>query len=113
MIAIRLCWPIFALWYMCWGTTPHLVSTEMTTGKFKMEKGVRYGCGVLDRRRTRSVLGCSGECTKEKSCYGFNYGSGLCELLSAAAAGRADASGWTHGRPEGKYKQSTRETLVS
>ncbi len=97
MIALKLYWPVFAVWCMWWGSTHLLVSTQITDAKFEIEKGIRYECGVIRRRNVRSRLQCAGECANEKSCYGFNFGSGQCELLSATASGRITAPGWTHG----------------
>ena len=113
MIALRLCRPMFALWCMLWVSTHLVVSTQMTDAKFEIEKGIRYECGVIDRRSVRSRLQCAGECAKEKSCYGFNFGSGQCELLSATASSRIIAPGWTHGYyPTGKYETRPRKTLL-
>ncbi len=113
MIALKLYWPIFALWHMWWGST-HIVSTQITDAKFEIEKGIRYEYGVLDRRSVRSRLQCAGECAKEKSCYGFNFGSGQCELLSATATGRITAPGWTHGYyPTGKCQTRHQESTIS
>ncbi len=97
MIALRWYWSVFALWYIWWGSTPHLISTQMKDYKFELEKGIRYESGVLDSRSASTILECAGECTKEKSCCSFNFGSRQCELLSATAAGRTNESGCTHG----------------
>ncbi len=97
MKTFRLCWSILVVCYMWWGTTPHLVCAQTYDAKFELEKGIRYQCGVIGRRSVRSRLQCAAECATEKSCYGFNFGSGLCELLSVAASGRANAPGWIHG----------------
>ncbi len=51
MIALRLCWTIFALWYMWWGSTHLLISTQITDAKFGIEKGTRYECGVTANRK--------------------------------------------------------------
>ncbi len=113
MIILRLVWPIIALCHMWWGSTHLLVSTQTTDAKFEIEKGIRYECGVIDRRTVRSRLQCAGECAKEVSCYDFNFGSSHCELLSATATGRRTVPGWTHGYyPTGKcYVQGTGKTL--
>ncbi len=108
MIALRLCWLIFALWYMWWASTPHLVSTNMDDVTFVLEKGIRYGCGVTSRRIGRSKLQCASACAKEKSCHGFNFGSGHCELLSEKASGKSYAPGWNHWYITGTY-QGTRK----
>ena len=50
MIALRLYSPVFALWYMWWGITPHLVSTEIKDTKFELEKGIRYERGVINHK---------------------------------------------------------------
>ncbi len=103
MIALRLCWPMFALWYMWWGSTHVVVSTEVTDTKFEIEKGIRYECGVIDRRSVHSMLECAAGCAKDESGCGFNFGSGHCELLSATTSGRITAPGWIHGyNPAGK-----------
>ncbi len=91
----RLCW--FTLCYMWWGSTLHLVSTQTMESEFDLTKGIRNECGVVDRRSVHSMLECAAECSTLKSCYDFNFGFGQCELLSAAAACRADSPGWTHG----------------
>ncbi len=105
MTALGLCWPIFALWYMWWGSTHFLASTQTTDANFEIEKGIRYGCGVTYNRSTGSVIECAAECAREKSCYGFHFGFGRCEQLSATAYGRLTAPGWTHGNyPTGKYE---------
>ncbi len=113
MIALRLCRPMLALCYMWWVST-HLVSTQITDAKFEIEKGIRYECGVIGGRSVRSRLQCAGECAKENSCYGFNFGSGQCELLSATASGRVIAPGWTHGYyPTGKYETRHKKNTIS
>ncbi len=114
MTSLRLCWPIFVLWNMWWGTTPHLVSAQMSDAMFKLEKGIRYQGGVMARRSARSKLQCAAECAQEKSCFGYNFGFRQCELLSRMASGRTNnAPGWTHGYyPTGKYHTRHREYPV-
>ncbi len=103
MIAFKLCWPIFALWYMCWETTSHLVSTQMSNADFELKYGVRYECGVRERHSCHSMLECAANCAKDRTCYGFNFRHRQCELLSAAASFGTNAPGWIHGyRPTGK-----------
>ncbi len=105
MIALRLCWTIFALWHM-WCRSTHLViSAQTTDANFEIEKGIRYGCGVASNRSDGSIIECAAECAKEESCYGFNFLFSQCQLLSATADERITAPGWTHGHyPTGKYQ---------
>ncbi len=113
MIALKLCWPIFAVWYMLWGSTQLPVSTQITDVKFEIEKGTRYECGVIDSRSARSMLECSAVCAQDETCYGFNFGSGQCELLSATASDRITAPGWTHGYyPTGKCQIRHQENPI-
>ncbi len=81
MISLRLCWSMSALWCTWWGSTQFPVSTQITDAKFRIEKGIRYECRVMDWLTAHSMLQCAGECPKEKSCYGFNFGSAQCERL--------------------------------
>ncbi len=106
MIGRKLRWSLFSLWYLCWAMQPCLVSTSRVGTMFELENGVRYNCGLLVLRRARSRLQCAAECAKEKSCSGFNFGSGHCELLSAEEAScRTSESGWSHGYdPAAKYR---------
>ena len=94
-----------ALWYMWWGSTHLLVSSQITDSKFEIEKGTRSECGVTSNRSAGSIIECAAECAKEKSCYGFNFGSEKCEQLSATAYVKITAPGWTYGYyPTGKYE---------
>ena len=114
MIALRLCWPIFALWYMCQETS-QLVSTHFDGGFFKLVKGVKHGGLVLDHiHRARTLAECASMCVRETSCSKFNFGTvGECELLSAAASCRYNEPEWTHGyNITGRYTNGTRKTLL-
>ncbi len=114
MVTLRLCWSIFAVWFLCWGTAPSLVSAQITYAKFELEKEIQYKGGVLDRRSARSILECAWECIEEISCFGFNFWSRECELLSVAASARNNnAPRWTHGhRFAGKYHSRNWEKSV-
>ncbi len=110
MISLMLYWHILALLYMCPGTIAHLVSTQINGKKFEIVKGFRYGGGELTTLTARSMGECAIMCVNDKSCSKFNFGSGQCEMLSAAASCRTNAAGWTHGYyPKGKYQTSNRE----
>ncbi len=86
----------------------------MIDANFELETGIRYECGVAYNHTAGSVLECAAQCTSEKSCYGFNFGSGQCELLSAVISARTNAPGWTHGYyPAGKYQTTHREIPLS
>ncbi len=105
MIALRLCWPIFAVFYMCQGTTPHLISTQMIEEKVERVNGVRYKGGSLGTCKVRSMVECALLCVQDKSCSDFNFSLGQCELLSSEATCRTNAPEWTHGyRPTSKYQ---------
>ncbi len=114
MTSLNLCWPVFALWNVWWGTAPHLASAQRSDAVFELMEGIRYERGVMARRSARSKLQCAAECTKEKSCFGYNFGFRQCELLSATASGRTNnAPGWTHGHYlTGKYQTMHRENPV-
>ncbi len=105
MIARKLRWSFFVLWYLCWAMQPYLISTDRGT-TFELENGVRYNCGLMALRKACSRLQCAAECAKEKPCSGFNFGSGQCELLSAEEAScRTSESRWSHGYdPAAKYR---------
>ena len=96
MIVLRLCWPIFALWYMWQGAKPQLLSTEVNGGYFEVENGVRQG-SALAAHGAHSLAECALMCIKEKSCSDFNFGSGQCELLTGEYYDKNVAPGWTHG----------------
>ncbi len=83
----------------------------MTDATFEIEEGIRYECEVIRTRSVRGRLQCAAECAKEKSCNGFNFGSGQCELLPSAAVGRITAPGWTYGYLTGKYQTRHKKPL--
>ncbi len=106
MIALRLCWPIFAFWYMWQGATYSLVSTQMNNRKFELENGARYGSRGQTTHTARSILECALLCVNEKSCTNFNFGYGHCTLLPVTTFCRSNTHGWTHGHhPTGKCQQ--------
>ncbi len=112
MISLRLCWPIFALWYMYQGTMSHLVSTQMKSKKFEIESGLH--CEKEDQitHTCRSLVECALMCVNDISCSNFNFGSGQCELLSVADFCRTNAPGWVHGYyANGKYKNTRSLTI--
>ncbi len=100
---------------MYWGIATSLASTQINNVKFELEKGIRYQSGVKDRRSGRSILECAAECAEEQSCFGFNFGSRECELMSVVASGRTNnAPGWTHGYTvTGKYQTRQNENPLS
>ncbi len=100
---------------MCWGRATSLESTQINNVKLELEKGIRYLSGVLDWRSARSILECAAECAKDQPCFGFNFWSHECELLSATASGRTNNSpGWTHGHTvTGKYQTRHMENSLS
>ena len=113
MIALRLCWPIFAIWYVCQPATPHLVSAQTNDRKFKIVSGVRYGSKSKPTELPASSMEeCAVMCVNEQSCSNFNFGSGQCELLLISFC-KTDTPGWTHGyNPTGKNNQHRENPLV-
>lgn len=97
MIAFRLCWPVFAL---CWFVpgAPHVISTLINVGRFKLVNGVGLGSGIQATERASSLAECAIMCVQEKLCSTFNFGSGQCALLfGMASCLRANATGYKHG----------------
>ncbi len=106
MIPLRLCWPTFALWYMCQGTKSHLVSKQINDRIIEIVSGVRYVSAEQTSPAARSVMECALKCVNEKSCSRFNFCSGQCELLLGKTSCRTNASQWSHGYDlTGKYKK--------
>ncbi len=114
MIALRLCWPIFALWYIWQENTSYPVSAQLADRTFELVNGGRYGSGILASRRAGSLMECAAMCLKERSCSDFNYGFSQCELLSATSSCRNIVPGLTHGyHPTGQYQTTPHESPLS
>ncbi len=94
MIAIKLCWPMLALCYMCQRTTSY---TQISGKQFQIVNGVRSGSGEGTTHTARNMADCALMCANVESCSNFNFGSYQCELMSAAASCRTNATEWIHG----------------
>lgn len=102
--------PLFYIYCLLWTTRPRLVVSHSNAAKFAIEKGIRYTCGVLATGRSRSLAECALMCAKQDLCLGFDFGSGQCDLLSAAASCRDTAPGWSHAYYQsGNYAQNSHE----
>ncbi len=97
MADLRLCWSIFAIWYMRQGTTSHLVSAHMNGMKFGLVNGARCGVRNQTTHTVRNRAECALKCAIEECCSNFNFGFGQCELLSESAPCSTNATIWTHG----------------
>ncbi len=109
MIAIKLCWPMWALCYMWHRTTAY---TQIRGKTFQIVNGVRSGSGEGTTHTARSMVECALMCANVESCSNFNFVSGQCELLSVTAYCRANTTEWIHGHYlTGKYHKASQKPL--
>ncbi len=76
-----------------------LLSDKVCGQWYRLQEGVRYSSGVLERDRSRTKEECAVQGSIEPACSGFNIGFGQCELLSSLTyyAQRSVAAGWSFG----------------
>lgn len=65
--------------------------------QYNVQPGIRYTGRVFADVPALSLPHCAVECSKEESCYSFNYLAGRCELLGTMVSGLTTVGGWTHG----------------
>ncbi len=106
MISFRFLRRVFCVWYVWWLFTFQGVRGAQGT-PYTVRHETRFTGVVLSALQGVGYAECAVLCSKEESCFGFNYGSsGDCELLPEDFLDGypALAIGWRYGSQHDKGK---------